>query len=98
MTKAYTFTTKHYPVNDLMALDLEDHLDQMAKAGWQLVSTQHLINELHGDSGWGRCFLRYFDPAILSLHDSEPIEACRKSPHLSGTVSGRRSISSQSCI
>jgi hypothetical protein len=45
MTKAYTFTTKHYPVNDLLALDLQDHLDQMAKVGWELVSTQQLINE-----------------------------------------------------
>ncbi len=45
MPKAYTFTTKHYPVNDLLALDLQDHLDQMAKTGWELVSTQQLINE-----------------------------------------------------
>lgn len=45
MAKAYTFTTKHYPVNDLLALDLQDHLDSMAKIGWELVSTQQLINE-----------------------------------------------------
>jgi hypothetical protein len=45
MAKAYTFTTKHYPVNDLLELDLQDHLDQMAKVGWELVSTQQLINE-----------------------------------------------------
>jgi len=45
MTKSYTFTTKHYPVNDLLALDLQDHLDQMARQGWELVSTQQLINE-----------------------------------------------------
>jgi hypothetical protein len=45
MTKANTFTTKHYPVNDLLALDLQDHLDSMAKLGWKLVSTQQLINE-----------------------------------------------------
>jgi hypothetical protein len=38
MAKAYTFTTKHYPVNDLLAFDLHDHLDQMAKIGWQLIS------------------------------------------------------------
>ncbi len=45
MAKAYTFTTKHYPVNDLLALDLQDHLDSMAKVGWELVGTQQLINE-----------------------------------------------------
>ncbi len=45
MAKAYTFTTKHYPVNELLALDVQDHLDQMAKFGWELVSTQQLINE-----------------------------------------------------
>jgi hypothetical protein len=45
MAKAYTFTTKHYPVNDLLALALQDHLDQMAKAGWELVSVKQLINE-----------------------------------------------------
>jgi hypothetical protein len=45
MAKAYTFTTKHYPVNELLALDLQDHLDQMAKVGWELVSCQQLINE-----------------------------------------------------
>lgn len=44
MAKEYTFTTKHYPVNDLLGLDLEDHLNQMAKSGWELVSTQQLIN------------------------------------------------------
>jgi hypothetical protein len=45
MSKSYTFTTKHYPVNDLLALELQDHLDQMAKMGWQLISVQQLINE-----------------------------------------------------
>jgi hypothetical protein len=45
MAKTYKFTTKHYPVNDLLALDLQDHLDSMAKIGWELVSTQHLTNE-----------------------------------------------------
>ncbi|BEH09426.1 MULTISPECIES: hypothetical protein [Geobacter] len=45
MAKTYTFTVKHYPVNDLLGLDLEAHLDQMGKAGWELVSTQQLINE-----------------------------------------------------
>lgn len=45
MAKTYTFSTKHYPVNDLLALDLQEHLDQMAKVGWELISTQQLINE-----------------------------------------------------
>lgn len=45
MTKAYTFTTKHYPVNELLALDLQDHLDQMASVGWELVNVKQLINE-----------------------------------------------------
>lgn len=45
MTKENTFTIKHYPVNDLLALDLQDHMDSMAKVGWEMVSTQHLINE-----------------------------------------------------
>jgi len=45
MAKTYTFTAKHYPVNDLLALDLQDHLDEMAKLGWEMVSTQRLINE-----------------------------------------------------
>jgi hypothetical protein len=45
MAKAFTFTIKHYPVNDLLALDLQDHLDSMAKLGWELVSTQQHINE-----------------------------------------------------
>lgn len=45
MAKNYTFTTKHYPVNDLLALDLQDHLDEMAKLGWEMVSTERLINE-----------------------------------------------------
>jgi len=43
--KVYTFTTKHYPVNDLLTLDLQDHPDQMAKVRWELVSTQQFINE-----------------------------------------------------
>lgn len=45
MAKANTFTVKHYPINDLLALDLQDHLDSMAKSGWDLVGTQQLINE-----------------------------------------------------
>lgn len=45
MAKANTFTVKHYPVNDLLALDLQDHMDGMAKSGWDLVGTQQLINE-----------------------------------------------------
>lgn len=45
MAKEHTFTTKHYPVNDLLALDLQDHLDSMTKFGWEIVSTQQLINE-----------------------------------------------------
>jgi hypothetical protein len=45
MAKAYTFTVKHYPVNDLLALDLQAHLDQMAKQGWELVSVKQFINE-----------------------------------------------------
>jgi hypothetical protein len=44
MAKTYTFTIKHYPVNDLLALDLQDHLDQMARVGWELVNSQQLIN------------------------------------------------------
>lgn len=44
MAKVYTFTVKHYPVNDLLELDLEAHLNQMGKVGWELVSTQQLIN------------------------------------------------------
>jgi hypothetical protein len=45
MVKSYTFTTKHYPVNELLELDLQDHLDQMARVGWRMVGTQQLINE-----------------------------------------------------
>ena len=44
MPKEYTFTTKHCPVNDLLELDLRQH-NQMAEAGWELVSTQKLIRE-----------------------------------------------------
>ena len=47
MSKKYTFTTKHYPVNDLWELDLEHHMNQMAEDGWTLVCTQHLIREDH---------------------------------------------------
>jgi hypothetical protein len=59
MAKAYIFTTKHYPVNDLLALDLQEHLDQMAKVGWELVSTQPLINTHYDATAqlmffWGR--------------------------------------------
>ena len=43
--KEYTFTTKHYPVNDLLELDLEEHMNQMGKGGWELVNTQQLIGE-----------------------------------------------------
>ena len=45
MSKEYTFTTEHYPVNDLLELDLEQHMNQMAEAGRELVSTQQLIRE-----------------------------------------------------
>jgi len=45
MAKAYTFTLKHYPVNDLLALDLQDHLDSMSRVGWELVSTEKLVDE-----------------------------------------------------
>ena len=45
MPKEYTFTTKHYPTNDLYELDLEEHMNQMATAGWELVSTEQLIGE-----------------------------------------------------
>ena len=59
MGKEYTFTTKNYPVNDLYELDLEEHINQMAKTGWELVSTQQLIRE-HNHTApqmilfWGR--------------------------------------------
>jgi hypothetical protein len=45
MAKEYIFTIKHYPINDLLALDLQDHLDQMAKTGWELTNTQQLVND-----------------------------------------------------
>ena len=45
MPKEYTFTAKHYPTNDLYELDLEEHMNQMAKVGWELVSTEQLIHE-----------------------------------------------------
>jgi hypothetical protein len=45
MAKAFTFTIKHYPVNDLLALDLQDHLDSMSRLGWELVSTESLVDE-----------------------------------------------------
>jgi len=45
MAKAHTFTIKHYPVNDLLALDLQDHLDSMSRVGWELISTENLIDE-----------------------------------------------------
>ena len=44
MAKKYSFTTRHYPTTDPLATDLQDHLDQMARTGWDLVSTQQLIN------------------------------------------------------
>lgn len=31
MVKTYAFTIKHYSVNDLLVLDLQDHLDQLTK-------------------------------------------------------------------
>jgi len=45
MAKAHTFTVKHYPVNDLLALDLNNHLESMGTLGWELIDTQQLINE-----------------------------------------------------
>jgi hypothetical protein len=45
MAKEYIFTIKHYPINDLLALDLQDHMDQMAKTGWELTNTQQLVND-----------------------------------------------------
>ncbi len=45
MPKTYTFTTKLYPINDLLELDLENHMKQMAEGSWELVCTQQLINE-----------------------------------------------------
>ena len=45
MAKKYTFSTKDAPVNDLLELDLQSHLDSMAKFGWVLISTQRLISE-----------------------------------------------------
>ncbi|MGK2907507.1 MAG: hypothetical protein ACSLFH_14355 [Desulfuromonadales bacterium] len=45
MPKTYSFTTKSYPTNDLLELDLESHLNQMAETGWELVCTQQLIKE-----------------------------------------------------
>lgn len=45
MPKSYTFTTKNYPTNDLLELDLENHINQMAEADWELVCTQQLIKE-----------------------------------------------------
>jgi hypothetical protein len=38
-------TTTHYPANDLVALDLQDHPEQMAGAGWELISIQQLIKK-----------------------------------------------------
>ena len=37
MAKANTFTVKHYPVNDLLGLDLQDHLESMAESGLDLI-------------------------------------------------------------
>lgn len=45
MTKEHTFRTKSYPINDLLELDLEEHMNQMGKGGWELVCTQQLIGE-----------------------------------------------------
>ena len=44
MGKSLTFTTKSYLFNDLLALDFQEHLDGMAKLGWNLVSTQQLMS------------------------------------------------------
>ncbi len=44
MGKSLTFTTKSYPFNDLLALDFQEHLDSMVRLGWNLVSTQQLMN------------------------------------------------------
>jgi hypothetical protein len=59
MAKTYTFTTKHYPINDLLALDLQDHLDSMAKTGWELVSVKQLVDAQSASTPqiiffWGR--------------------------------------------
>jgi len=32
-----------------LALDLQSHLDSMAKLGWTLISTEHLVKE-HGSA------------------------------------------------
>lgn len=45
MARSYTFTTKHYPTNELLALDFQEHLDQMARLGWALVGTEPLVKE-----------------------------------------------------
>jgi len=50
MPKTYTFTTRHYPTNDLLELDLENHMNQMAETGWELVCTQQLIKEHRTES------------------------------------------------
>lgn len=33
MAKAYLFTSKQYPANDLLKFDSQDHLDKMVKFG-----------------------------------------------------------------
>ena len=35
MPKEYTFTTRHSQTTDLYELDLEEHMNQMTKVGWE---------------------------------------------------------------
>jgi hypothetical protein len=35
MPKEYAFTTRHSPAKNLYQLDLEEHMHQMAKMGWE---------------------------------------------------------------
>jgi len=45
MAVTHTFTIKHYPVNDLLAPDLQEHLDSVAKFGREMFGTQQLVIE-----------------------------------------------------
>ena len=45
MPKDYSFTAKHFPVNGLWELDLEQQMNQMAEGGRNLVCTLQLIHE-----------------------------------------------------
>lgn len=45
MAKSHTFTPKHYPVNELLALYLQEHVDQMVMGGGEIASIQQLILE-----------------------------------------------------